>query len=201
VNTLWRFFAVLVVAAPLMVVILFCSPSVLVAQGQYNYFDDFSTDKARTDSYAHSYIADPPCPDFGFDPFLCFNPDSLGNRRLAFYYTFTLEGIACICYRFPVGSERFYITTGVVRFELPGFIHSGGRIDFLHSLDGTNWTHADSIWAVGTYEYVITPPYHPVYLYICLRGGRMLIDNLSVTLNPSTATDDPTWGAIKALFR
>jgi hypothetical protein len=191
----------LMTVASLLPILLLAFPATSAAQGQYHYFDDFSTDKARTDSYAHSSIADPPCPEFGFTAFLCFNPDSLGNRRLAFYYSFTLDGIAGICYRFPLGSESIDITTAVIRFDLADTIHSGGRIDFYHSVDGDSWTHADSIWALGTYEYILIPPSPCENLYIELRGGRMMIDNLSVTLNPTAATDDPTWGAIKAMFR
>ncbi len=172
----------------------------VVAQGQYTYFDDFSSDKARVDSYLHSSISDPPCPTFGFDSFLCFNPDSLGNRRLAFYYSFTLEPYAYIYYRFPLGSQNLDITDGVVGFEIPGEISPGGRIDYFHSYDGSTWVHADSITVPGTYEYVLSPAQPREWVYIRFRGGRMLLDDLSVTLNRTTTTQGSNWGSIKALF-
>jgi hypothetical protein len=169
------------------------------AQGHYHYYDDFSTTKAETDSYQHSGISEPPCPDFSFYGHLCYLPDSLGNRGLAFFCGFELA-CAHLHYRFPLGDEGLDITGGVVTFEIKQMPDAGGVIKHYHSYDGTSWTLADSIGGPGSYEYTLTPPPTCEWAYIRFRGGGLLLDDLSVTLDYATATDASTWGSIKALF-
>ncbi|MFH1220085.1 MAG: hypothetical protein V1694_06485 [Candidatus Eisenbacteria bacterium] len=181
-------------------ILLAFHPSAAGALEQYQYFDDFSTGKARQDSYRNSGISDPPCPDLSFYGSLCYLPDSLGDRCLAFSCGFEME-CAHLCYRFPVGSAGLDITDAMIGFEVPEMTDPWGSIDVYRSYDGTFWTLLEAIAAPGTYEYHFAPPQPCEWLYIKFSGGGIMIDDLSVTLNYNTATDASTWGMIKALFR
>ncbi|MFH1219369.1 MAG: hypothetical protein V1694_02835 [Candidatus Eisenbacteria bacterium] len=185
----------------LLVAILLVLPSGRAgALGVYHYSDDFSTSKAQVDSYRNSGISEPPCPELSFSGSLCYLPDSLGDRCLAFSCGFEME-CAHLCYRFPVGAAGLNITDATIGFEAPELTDTWGSIDVYRSYDGTAWTLFGTMSAPGTFEHQFAPTQPCEWLYIKFYGGGIMIDDLSVTLNYSTATDASTWGMIKALFR
>jgi hypothetical protein len=190
-------FAIRVLLVAIMLVV---ASSRAGALGVYHYADDFSTAKAQVDSYRHSGISEQPCPELSFYGSLCYLPDSLGDRCLAFSCGFEME-CAHLCYRFPVGTAGLDITDATIGFEVPALTDTWGSIDVYRSYDGTSWTLFGTMSAPGTFEYQFAPPQPCEWLYIKFYGGGIMIDDLSVTLNYNTATDASTWGMIKALFR
>jgi hypothetical protein len=190
-----------ILSASIVTVLLCVSSLSSVAQDQYHYFDDFSTNKADADSYDHSAMYEPPCPGFGFSGWLCYGDDSLGDRSLGFYGGFLLEPDPHLSYMFPLDVEALQITGGMIGFEIPEFLNPDRQLRFYLSYDGTSWAVADTIMTPGIYDYPLSPPQSCGHVYIRFSGGSVLLDDLTVTLNYTTATDASAWGSIKALFR
>ncbi len=122
---------------PCAVVILALS---CAAQGSwaYDYQDDFSTNKAMTDSYDHSVFwpetALPPA-----EPYLFYTSVSQPAGRLAFA-KFPDTGIrAHLAYCFPLGESGPDSITGTMEFDVYEYA-TGAYMAFSMSPDGTTWT-------------------------------------------------------------
>jgi parallel beta-helix repeat protein len=151
----------------------------------YEYSDDFSSDKAESDSNFHSIFwpqgAYPPQ-----QPYLYFH-DNGDERELGFRDYYGDE--ASLCYRFPEGSENL---SGSVYGELlidARRLESSGYLTYQTSTDGVNWS-VETDLPIGSQQET-----HEIQLesvrgscYVKFFGTRVLIDNLEVNLYTLSAT-------------
>ncbi|MHC4326326.1 MAG: right-handed parallel beta-helix repeat-containing protein, partial [Planctomycetota bacterium] len=150
------------------------------ADWTYQYQDDFSTDKAESESYFHSIF----WPQGAYPPrkaYLYFR-DTPDRRELGFgdYY----GQRAYLGYRFPADSEK---SMGSVYGELlidVSLLESSGYLFCSVSADGINWSAQE-----------LQPGSNIIQLesvrgscYVIFGGTGVLIDNLEVNLYSPSAT-------------
>ncbi len=152
------------------------------AQADWTYQDDFSSDRAESESYFHSIF----WPQGAFPPgkaYLYFR-DKGSERELGFGDYNTQE--AYLSYRFPTtGSEK---SMGSVYGELlidVRLIESSGYLFYQLSADGVNWSVRKEL----------EPGSHYIWMdsvrgscYVKFSGTGVLIDNLEVNLSSPSAT-------------
>lgn len=165
----------------------------------YGYLDDFSTDRAMTDSYLHSQLVLVP-PEITLEGVLMYGTGNTG-RSLYFYSGFLVDGYAFLYYRFPLDDSITGISDGVVAFDVWGHTHPGGGLRLAVSFEGAAGGFTESLIAYGHYEYLLSPSQPCDAVLVNLEGGGMMIDNLSILLYGSTPVSAGTWSTIKALFR
>jgi len=154
----------------------------------YQYFDDFSTDKAETDSYTHSIFwpkdAFPPP-----EPYLYY-VHLAGDRALAFA---DYQGQpAHLGYRFPIVSTHVHRrVAGIlglnVRFPNNAHISQSPPGYLLYSLssDGHTWSTPEQLHP-GRNEILVESLQGTIY--VIFLGTRVVIDDLSVHLHSPPAT-------------
>jgi len=162
--------------------------SVQAAAGwTYRYYDDFSTGKAQTDSYAHSVFwpanAFPPA-----EPYLSYFGSGQG-RALAFVGY--VGQPAHLGYRFPLGptpDRHVRGSLGIdVAFPSNALISQTppGYLMVSLSDDGTHWSTPEAL-DTGRHEIPIESLHGTCY--VMFLGASAMIDNLSVDLASPAAT-------------
>ena len=154
----------------------------------YQYFDDFSTDKAKADSYTHSVFwpkdAFPPP-----EPYLYYY-GTAGDRALVF--TGYQGQPAHLGYCFPIASAHARRTVrGILKIDV--YFPSNAYISqtppgyLLYSLssDGQNWSTPEKLHA-GHHEIPLESMQGTCY--IIFLGTKVMIDNLAVHLHSPSAT-------------
>jgi len=151
------------------------------------YADDFTTGKAETDSYRHSAFWSrefSPLPE----PYLSYL-DINRNRGLAL---FDCKGQpAELAYQFPLGSAVVQrIVTGVlvvdVSFPAAQISQSpAGWLQVSLSADGVTWSTPEELEA-GHHEILLGSA--DGVCYVLFSGTRVVIDNLSVSLQSAAVT-------------
>lgn len=154
----------------------------------YNYFDDFSTDKAKEDSYNHSIFwprdAFPP-----HEPYLYY--DGAGDSRALAFIGYQGQP-AHLGYRFPIGPGRVRRTVkGILKLKVifpsnANTIQSPpGYLLYSVSSDGQNWSVPEELRS-GHHEISLVSLQETCY--ILFLGTRVKIDNLSVHLHRPSGT-------------
>ena len=154
----------------------------------YHYFDDFSTDKAETDSNIHSVFwprgAFPPV-----EPYLSYYTTG-DNRGLAFM---DYNGQpAHLGYRFPISNAQVpRALKGSLAIDVL-FPHSAeisqsppGYLLYSTSSDGLNWSSPEPL-SPGQNNIPISSPQGS--WHVILLGTRVIIDNLELHLYGPSAT-------------
>ena len=164
------------------------APGQVRADWTYEYQDDFSTDKAQTDSYIHSIFwpqgAYPPSETY------LYHQDTGPLRELGFgdYH----GEPAYLGYCFPVGQDlpRIAVTGSLhidVRFPYDSEVPSSlsGYLRYSFSADGINWSSPQKL-DPGSHDISIDSMRGTCY--VIFFGTEVLIDNLGVNLYASPAT-------------
>jgi parallel beta-helix repeat protein len=151
----------------------------------YEYSDDFSSDKAESDSSFHSIF----WPQGAYPPqqaYLYFH-DNGDQRELGFGDN--NGDPAYLCYRFPEGSENLSGSVYGVLLIDARRLESSGYLSYQTSADGVNWSIAADL-PLGSQQET-----HEIQLesvrgscYVKFFGTRILIDNLEVNLYIPSAT-------------
>lgn len=176
----WATSAVLSVAAVCL------APRRVEAEWTYEYQENFSTDKAETDSYFHSIFwpqgAYPPS-----EPYLYYL-ESGAQRELGFGDHHGVE--ASLSYRFPDDSSQPQrAVNGSLRVDVrkpsSAGVSASGYLLYTFSPDGINWSTNREL----------SPGTHDIWMesvrgtcYIIFLGTGVLIDDLSVDLSEYSAT-------------
>jgi hypothetical protein len=171
------------------------------AQDLYDYADDFSTDRARTESFTHATFLDslpdvPPATGY-----LVYGDPGDGGRALGFYKG-SNGADAYLFYRLPRGATMTSVTSGHLAFDLvvtpgaePMMAVSGvctqGQDPFIYSV----------ITTTGHYEFPFSGSLTCERIALGFVGSGFHLDNLYVTIDYYTPASETTWGGIKALFR
>ncbi len=180
-GTSWFWIAAIILAGGAICL----TPGRAQADWTYQYQDDFSGDRAESESYFHSIF----WPQGAFPPrqaYLYFR-DTADERELGFGdYN---DDPAYLCYRFPEGSENL---TGSIYGELyidVRFLESSGYLSYELSADGVNWSPEVKLAPANQQEI------HEIHLesvrgscYVKFFGTGVLIDNLEVNLSSPSAT-------------
>jgi hypothetical protein len=164
------------------------APGQVWADWTYEYQDDFSTDKAQTDSYIHSIF----WPQGAYPPLeaYLYHLDTGPQRELGFgdYHGES----AYLGYRFPAGrTQPHRAVSGNMRIDvrLPygndAASSLSGYLRYSFSPDGINWSNPQEL----------DPGSHDISIeslrgvcYVIFFGTEVLIDNLAVNLYNSPAT-------------
>ncbi len=177
----------LTIAAIPAMVVLFLAPTRARADYTYEYSDDFSTDKALTDSYIHSTFwpqgAYPPSEAY------LYRQDSGPQMQLGFRQH--NDEPAYLGYRFPTGRAqpgRAVFGSLQITVRLPYGSEAASPSSYLGyrlSADGINWSSPQTL----------DPGSHDILMesvtgacYAIFFGTDVLIDNLSVRLSALPAT-------------
>lgn len=176
----WATSAILSVAA------VFLAPGRIKADWSYEYQENFSTDKAETDTYYHSIFwpqgAYPPS-----EPYLYYLRD--GSQRELGFGDHHGEP-ASLSYRFPVGSiQPGRAVNGSLRLNVrspySATMPASGYLLYTYSADGTNWSSTQEL----------SPGTHDIWMesvrgtcYIIFFGTGVLIDDLRVDLSEYSET-------------
>lgn len=188
------------VAAPMLVAGLLLILASVVQGQDYVYTDDFSTDKAMTDSYEHSEFHDYPPDPWPETGFLVYEPNG-SMHVLAFYSGYAYDANAQMKYRFPIDGDLTQIATASLEFDIVDNFGGMGSMRVLRSFDdGAGWEWYDSVGAEGHHSFDMTPSSECDCIHIFLWGYAK-IDNLTVSLTYVTPTDAATWASIKELYR
>ena len=160
-------------------IILFLLISSLTLQAKadivnWNYEDDFSTEKVMSDSYDHSVFTSI---YNSYAPALCLHPEDE-------YLLFRGAGeSAFLVYAFPLENIITQVDSAV--FDIEVFFASGGTytpyLDYQLSNNGVDWSETSSL-TEGYNQISLLPSDNP-RTYIKLLGDNAWIDNLSVTVS------------------
>lgn len=165
-----------------------CATGSVRADWTYDYADDFTTDKAASDSYRHSTFWSKdrvPLPE----PYLYYI-EIERNRGLAFadYKGQNAE----LAYRFPLTSTPAARTVkGILTLDVsfPSTAEISqvvpGRLEYRTSPDGMGWSAAQAL-GQGRHEIPITSA--AGVCYVLFSGARVVIDNVVVSLNSTPVT-------------
>ena len=169
------------------------------AHGEYVYSDDFSTDKAKWDSYSHSPFVDS-LPGVYLYGLLMYTYVSGGNRALGFYSGFEADADARLCYRFPLSGEQGIITFGTIGIQVICDSSYANQDLWLHvSYDGQTWS-LHNIGDSGLHVFALFPPIECSQVSLKFVGGAIYgsegprLDNLSLslTIEQGTGIDELT---------
>ncbi len=175
------------VAAIPAIVAVCLAPTQAQADYAYQYSDDFTTDKAQSDSYVHSIFwpqgAYPPSEAY------LYHRDTGPQTQLGFHYY--NDEPAYLGYRFPVRggqSGRAVFGSLQITVRLPygsGAASPSSYLGYRLSSDGINWSSPQTL----------DPGSHDILMesvrgtcYVIFFGTEVLIDNLSVSLYALPAT-------------
>jgi len=176
------------------------------AADDYVYTDDFSTPQCQTDSYAHHPIVTG-VPSSLPDRFLWLN-----GGVLQFYVIGYAEpGVndAEIAYKFPICQSTTGILGGTLDLDAVTYLWcplgETNHLEIETSPDGLTWTtryEATDDWGLQ-HVHIELPDVGARNAYVKVRALAMQIDNLDVRLQTDTlvGTDQPTWSAVKALYK
>jgi len=157
-----------------------------VAHGQwsYQYYDDFSTNKAQFDSYDHSPFWEPGM--ICLDGYLSYTYlQGFPPPALAFCRGFELYGVAYVSYSFPLsGVPRPSEVWGTLEVDT-GTAESDPYLAYAVSGDGTTWTLP---MPLGWGHQQIPLGSSEGTCYVKLMGIGAGINNLHVALTPEPAT-------------
>jgi hypothetical protein len=158
-----------------------------VLKADFQYADDFTADRAETDSYRHSAFWSrefSPLPE----PYLSYLEINR-NRGLAFL---DHKGQpAELAYRFPLDSATVQrVVTGVlvvdVSFPSAQISQSPpGWLQFSLSTDGVSWSTPEELYA-GHHVIPLGSP--SGICHVLFSGARVVIDNLSILLQSAAVT-------------
>jgi len=163
------------------------------AEWNYEYFDDFDTDKAEIDSCDHSLFW-PEGASRPSDPYLHFST-SLGvpPRSLVFVghqaepahlsYRFALDRTAADTSRFVGGAVEFDVILASKNncyFDVP----SGAGLFYSFSEDGRTWSKPAHL-NVGHHSVALASKHGQIY--VSFSGTQIAIDNLEVRLSGPSA--------------
>ncbi len=163
------------------------SATVARAQWTYPYADDFSTNKAESDSYRHSTFWPKQAVPLS-EPYLSY---LTVNKNPGLAFTEYSGRLAEVGYRFPLGSVTARrIVKGVlavdVSFPTSEFSQiPAGRLLYSVSPDGIGWSLAEPL-DEGRQEIPISSP--DGACYVLFTGTQAVIDNLSVSLYSAPVT-------------
>jgi hypothetical protein len=186
-------------AAAIVVLLAALVCTVPASAQRYTYADDFSTDKAMTDSYFHSdCLQELPeqWPIGGFFMYEWFG----SNRALSFYYGSAHDSYTWLKYKFPLDGSGGAFSSAVVELSLLDEWSGYGFIQCYCSLEGGSvweWPFCSDLGPC-TFEFSAATPSDTVCIWF--RASDVTIDELSVVLNIETAADLDSWSAIKSLF-
>lgn len=187
------------IAVALAAMVWFCPAEA----ADYEYGDDFSTDKAMTDSYEHSvFLTSLPSP-WPVAGFLTYQRGAEYDN-LAFYSGSGDGAQARLFYTFPL--ERFSdIESGTLEFDI---VHIDGELGWLaywRQYAGGGWEWVTTVSLVGHYTFDLDPGPQCSHVSMGLVGESggdvLLLDNLSVALTYTTPMDGSTWSKLKSLYR
>jgi parallel beta-helix repeat protein len=172
-------------AAILAVAVVCLAPGWVRADWSYEYQDDFSEDKAETDSYIHSIF----WPQGAYPPSQAYlyHSDEPPQHELGFgdYH----GEPAYLGYRFPFGSSLpGKAVSGSLKIDvrLPdGGEVASGYLRYSFSPDGVNWSSPQGL-EPGSHDISIESVRGTCY--VIFFGTDVLVDNLNVTLYTSPAT-------------
>jgi hypothetical protein len=178
-----------------LMVVVFTFQASRVSAAVFTYEDDFATDKAITDSYAHSPIFHAPVG--GISEFLYYH-DEAGNRVLGFEPAFDVPpGRAFITYRgIPADTQ---LVVGVVEFDFTK-TSSYGTMAVYGLTDNMTEKLFGKANSNGRYAFMF-PPDAPFSFFTL--AGYGLIDNLKVSAiyTPEPGTLLLLTAAAFAMFR
>jgi hypothetical protein len=172
----------------LYVVVTLCATRAVQADWTYPYSDDFSTDRAETDSYRHSAFW--PRENVPLrEPYLSYLTIDK-NQGIAFFDY--LDRPAELGYRFPTdGTTTERSVKGVLALDVsfPSTPQIDqywpGRLTYQTSPDGMGWSEPVELMA-GHHEFPIFSA--SGVCYVLFSGTRVVIDNLTVSLNSKPVT-------------
>ena len=170
--------------------------SASLACADYEYSDDFSTDKARTDSYSHSEFVDS-LPWVHLDGVLMYSGVP-PNRVLGFYGGFDPGFCAKLYYRFPLDAGPCLIWQSEVALAV---LECNLPLSVDISADGVAWTRIADIDSPGAL--IVTTEHDPPldgWVYLRFLGEGALLDAIGVSLECSSPVEHTTWAAIKSMF-
>lgn len=149
----------------------------------WRYVDDFSTDAAIVDSYAHAAFVDS-LPDIQGPAFLMYT-GAAQERRLGFYPGGWVDDTgARLAYAFPLGEPGgATVTGGVLEFDLGG-LYDGPhamRLDVVY--EGAPGGISEVLGEEGHYRYVLTPGTAVEAVTVEFHGLEVTLDNLRVSLH------------------
>jgi len=153
----------------------------------WNYEDDFSTAKAKTDSYDHTPFQ--PMDAFHPLPALCYWP---GEEALLFEGENNGQNPAFLSYAFPLENVMTQVDSATLDVEV--FFASGGTytpyLNYQLSNNGVDWSELFSFTG-GQNQISLLPSENP-YTYIKFLGSDAWIDNLSVAISGPEAPEPTT---------
>lgn len=167
----------------------------------WEYFDDFQTEKAQVDSYDHSQFFDSP-PFISLSGYLMYGPRPVWmppGQALGFYGGFDPDMYAVLCYRFPLEGGPYSITdctieVSVAECSLPFYIDA--------SENGDEWRRVAQIDETGLHTVQVD---HQTAIegwqYLRFRGEGALLTSIGVSVGYAVPVKSGTWGAVKALYR
>jgi parallel beta-helix repeat protein len=147
----------------------------------YEYSDDFSSDKAESDSNFHSIF----WPQGAYPPRQAYLYFSDNGDELELGFGDYNDDPAYLCYRFPEGTENL---SGSLYGELlidVRHLESSGYLSYQFSADGVNWSDVEEL-ETGSHNIEIESVRGSCY--IKFSGTSVLIDNLEAHLYTPSAT-------------
>ena len=169
-------------------VAVFLAPVPAQAEYTYDYSDDFTTDKAQTDSYIHSIF----WPEGAYPPAEAYLYQQNGGTQtqLGFASNIVNGEPAYIGYCFPSqdalsGREVFGSLHVTVRLPYGSEAASPGYLYYRLSSDGINWENPEPL-GPGLNDIPLKSVRGACY--VIFFGTEVLIDNLNVSLLASPAT-------------
>jgi hypothetical protein len=166
----------------------------------YHYTDDFSTDKALTESNSHSLVAET-LPELSFQSVIGYGECPGGSRALGFVCGFDALENAFICYKLPPTGGWRTCYGGQIYFTA---CQDRGAFHFLNltvSYYGVAGGSTYSMTQPGYYYYGLQAGADYDSVLVRFEGDRALLDDLVVDLFEYEPTDAATWGQIKSLYR
>jgi len=182
-----------------MLVLCFVGSLQAVPADFVTYRDDFSTDKAMTDSYSHSDFLDELPDPWPLDGFLRYEPPT-GDRALTLYCGSEGDRYGWLVYAFPIGGGEAVFDAGAVEFDLV-VLRDGGWVRCLLSFDDQGeWTQTPEMSGVGHHRYDFAGPFPFHVVHLEIRGCDASIDDFELTLHHWTPVEGRTWSLIKLLY-
>jgi len=179
------------------VVVLAAAPMLVQADPAYVYSDDFSTDQATVDSYAHSAFLEEvpdPLPHGGF---LIYEEAVQGDRAVRFHAGTSLDSDARLAYLFPLTPMGGTVGGGMLEFDIVSSLGGHLRVWIGYGA-GSEWV--DTALSVDHYVYDLSPPDSCQTVDVLLWGDGVWVDNLRVTLECATDVESRSWARIKVLL-
>ncbi len=142
------------------------------------YKDNFETNKAREESYAHSPFLDD-LPDINLEGAL-FYQNTESGRKLAFRHGFLVDSPATLTYKLFDNTPK--ILSGNIEFILEG----NGALDVLSSSDKNSWTLLANEFAYTSSQHINIPlncGNNFQYVQFNGYGSPTTIDDLAISVD------------------